>query len=408
MDNIENEDYSIGFLIIEVYGINEGSPIDKARVEITDTNDKNLIVETTNSLGKTTTLSLTAPNIIYSKEESYQPYFNYNLKVYKDNYEDYIVKGVQIYPNAIAIQKVFLTTSFKEIDIQEPTLWGDYPSKIEESEVKSLDKWTGLVVLPQIVIPEFIVVHEGIPSNKTALNRKVEWSTYIKNVASCEIYPNWPTETIKANVLAIISFALNRVYTEWYYSQGYSWNITNTSAYDQAFDYGRNIYKEIEIIVDELWTSFITKPNIKQPLFSQYCDGKKSTCPKRLSQWGSKELGDKGYKAIDILKHYYGQEVFIKDAEKVVGVPMSFKENLNDNSTGEMVSKIQEELNAIAKNYPLIGLIKVSGIYDEETKKAVKTFQEVFDLPITGVVDKATWYKISKIYIAVAKLAELT
>lgn len=203
-------------------------------------------------------------------------------------------------------------------------------------------------------------------------------STLIKNVASCEIYSTWPKESIKANVLAIISFTLNRVYTEWYRGKGYDFTITNNTAYDHAFTYGRNIFEEISIVVDEVFSTYITKPCIKQPLFTQYCDGRRVQCQKGMHQWGSKDLGDRGYLAIDILKNYYGYDIYYEAAEKSEGVP-----------------------------YPKIQKLRTDGVYGEQTKEAVHTFQEIFHLPVTGIVDFATWYQISNIYVAVTKLSEL-
>ena len=230
---------------------------------------------------------------------------------------------------------------------------------------------------------------------------------YIKNVASCEIYPTWPVETLEANILAIISFTLNRVYTEWYRGKGYDFTITNSTAYDQAFVYGRNVFSEISEIVDYLFTTYITKPNIRQPLFTQYCNGKNVTCPGWLSQWGSKYLGDEGLDAVEILRRYYGSEIYLTSAEQVAGVPVSYPGYvLRDGVTGNYVRTIQEQLNAISDNYPAIPKLRVDGIYGPLTAGAVAKFQEIFDLPESSEVDFATWYQISNIYVAVERLAE--
>jgi hypothetical protein len=343
-----------------------------------------------------------------------QPYSVYDLAVNLEGYEPVHVEGIQIFPLAHAIQDVHLyplddpTPALETIFIPEPVLWGDYLSKIPEPDVKDLQPATGFVVLPEPVVPETIVVHTGAPTNTGAVNYWVPFKDYIKNVASCEIYSTWPESTIRANVLAILSFTLNRVFTEWYRSKGFNFTITNSTAFDHAFTYGRNIFKEISVVVDDIFTNYVTKPNIRQPLFTQYCDGKRSQCPKWMTQWGSKDLGDKGYTPIDILKHFYGSDVYLTKASKVEGVPISFPgAELTVGSSGNAVRTIQDQLNAIAGNYPAIKKLKADGIFGAETAASVMKFQEVFKLPGTGRVNYATWYKISEIYVAVAKLAEL-
>jgi hypothetical protein len=226
-------------------------------------------------------------------------------------------------------------------------------------------------------------------------------------VASSEIYTTWPRETLRANILAILSFTMNRVYTEWYRGKGYDFTITNSTAYDQAFTYGRTLFREISDVVDELFTTYISRLNILQPLFTQYVDGK--SVPPRdgwLSQWGSKALGDEGLTAIQILKNYYGSEIVLKQAQKVEGIPLSFPGiTLKEGASGESVRAIQTQLNAISKNYPLIPQTAADGVYGEKTAEAVRVFQEIFGLPVTGTVNFPTWYQISDVYVAVSKLS---
>jgi hypothetical protein len=234
----------------------------------------------------------------------------------------------------------------------------------------------------------------------------VGFKDYIKNVASSEIYATWPVQTITANVLAILSLTLNRVYTEWYRNQGYDFTITNSTRFDQAFVYGRNTFTEISEVVDQVFVNYITKPNIRQPLFTQYCDGRQVQCPGWMTQWGSKTLGDQGYSAINILRTAYGWDCYLAQAEQVRGVPSSFGgETLQSGSSGEAVRVIQTQLNAISNNYPALTKIAVDGVYGADTKRVVEKFQEVFRLPRTGMVDRATWYRISEIYVAVTKIA---
>jgi peptidoglycan hydrolase-like protein with peptidoglycan-binding domain len=264
------------------------------------------------------------------------------------------------------------------------------------------------VVLPEPVVPEYVVVHAGPPDWEGAPEYWIPYSDYIKNVASSEIYATWPEEAIKANVLAINSFTLNRVFTEWYRGKGKSFTITNSTSYDHYFVYGRNIFDEISRVVDDLFTTYITRPGIRQPLLAQYCDGRKVSCPDWMTQWGSKDLAEQGYAAIDILKHFYGYEIYLSEAKQVQGVPSSYPGSaLRTGSEGNDVRTIQEQLNAVAKKYPAIPKQRVDGVFGETTRKAVETFQRVFHLTADGVVGRSTWYKLSNVYVAVTRMAEL-
>ena len=405
---------SVGKLVISVFAFTVGKPISKAIITITEVNNKEVIFGSleTDISGKTSIIYLPAPLPIYSSNNLDKPFSEYDIYIKANGYQDKLIKNVQIYPNSKAEQQVFLLptseiNSKKIINISYPTLWGNYPAKEIENPIKELPASLGFVVLPNPVVPEFVIVHAGPPSSD-APNYKVPFIDYIKNVACCELYSTWPKETLKANILAIISFTLNRVYTEWYISKGYNFTITGSHAYDQAYDHGRTIYEEISILVDTIFTTFITKPGIRQPLLAQYCDGKKSNCPNALRQWGSKSLGDDGFLAIDILKRYYGSDIFLMEANKVEGIPKSFNgENLQLGSKGNNVKIIQEQINTINQNYPGINKLKVNGEFDDDTRISVEKFQEVFDLPTTGIVDFATWYKISAIYVAVEQMISL-
>ena len=287
------------------------------------------------------------------------------------------------------------------------TLYGNYPPKIPEEEVKTVTD-TGEIVLSRVVIPEYIVVHDGTPGDNTARNYYVRYRDYIKNVASSEIYATWPDATIRANVLAIMSFTLNRVYTEWYRGKGYQFTITSSTAYDHKFIPGRNYYQSISRIVDEQFENYLSRPNVTQPILTQYCDGEKVTCPNWMTQWGSKYLGDQGYSAIEILRYFYGNDMYINVAEGISGIPASWPGyNLSLGATGDKVRQLQQQLARIAKTYPAIPSIRVDGVYGPSTQQAVRTFQQVFGLPQTGVVDYNTWYEISNIYVAVTRIAEL-
>ena len=248
-----------------------------------------------------------------------------------------------------------------------------------------------------------------MPSDSSAENYWVPFKTYIKNVASSEIYPTWPEQTIYANVIAIISFTLNRVFTEWYRNQGYDFTITSTTNYDHKYIHNRNIFDEISVVVDTVFNTFIKRPpTARQPLLAQYCDGQKTQCPDQMTQWGSKSLGDQGYNYEEILKYFYGDNILFAEAQIVSGVPVSFVgTTLEIGSKGTPVRTIQNQLNAISNSYPAIPKVAEDGIYGPSTAEAVRTFQKIFGLPQTGVVDFKTWYEISRVYVAVTKIASL-
>jgi len=257
------------------------------------------------------------------------------------------------------------------------------------------------------VVPTNITVHLGEP-NEASPNVTVPFVEYIANVASSEIYPTWPKEALKANIYAIISFALNRVYNEWYRSKGYNFDITSSPKYDQTYVSGKAIYENINDIASEIFNNYVYKEGQIQPYFTTYCDGRVKTC-NGLSQWGTVSLANSGKNALDILRYYYGADINIRYdapygdiASSYPGYPIGL------GSVGNPVLAIQRDLKRIAKNYPAIPNIDNKlGIYDETTKKAVEKFQEINSLPVTGIVDKATWYKIKYIYTSVKKLSDL-
>ncbi len=256
-------------------------------------------------------------------------------------------------------------------------------------------------------IPENIVVHLGRP-DENAENVSVSFPEYIKNVASSEIYPTWNENAIRANVYAIVSYVLNRVYTEYYRSRGYDFDITASTQYDQAYVRGRDIFEPISIVVDELFNDYVRKQGQIQPYFTAFCNGTTVTC-EGLSQWGSQNLAQQGYTPYEILTNYYGKDIdIVKNAPVQPNIPTYPLIPLTLGFASNDVSTVQIRLNRISTNYPAIPKIyPVDGVYGVETENAVKAFQEIFNLPQTGVVDKATWYKINYIYISVKKLAEL-
>ncbi len=404
----------IGTLKISVVTTTGFFPIQNATIQIANSGEPNVILEqlTTDISGNTTAVDLEAPPLEYSMEPSdNQPYSEYNIKVSAPDYDEEIVTNIQIFSGQEAIQQVILTPAlpspvYNPIVIPGHTLWEFFPPKIAESEIKDINS-SGEIVLSRVVVPETIVVHDGVPTDSTAANYYVPYLEYIKNVASCEIYTTWPDETIRANILAIMSFTLNRVYTEWYRNKGYNFTITSSTAYDHKWTYNKTVYLRISQIAEELFASFLSRPNVKQPILTQYCDGKRVSCPNWMTQWGSKALGDDGLTAIQILRYYYGDDIYINTAEIISGIPSSFPGyNLTIGSSGEPVITIQEQLDRIAKNYPAIPNLAVDGIFGNNTANAVKIFQGIFDLPQSGIVDYPTWYKISQIYVGVTKIAE--
>ncbi len=257
-------------------------------------------------------------------------------------------------------------------------------------------------------IPSTITVHLGAPDNTSAENVTVNFADYIKNVASSEIFPTWPDNAIHANIYAQISYALNRIYTEYYRSRGYNFDITNSTAFDQSFVKNRDIFENISRIVDEIFNDYIKRQGNLEPLFAAFCDGREVVCD-GLSQWGSVDLANQGYTPYEILTYYYGDDIeLVRDApiqsirETYPGTPLRL------GSSGQDVQVIQTQLNRISRDYPSIPKIPSNdGIFGIETENAVKEFQEIFNLTSDGIIGKGTWYKIKYIYVAVSNLAEL-
>ncbi len=255
-------------------------------------------------------------------------------------------------------------------------------------------------------IPQRITVHLGTP-NSNAQNVTVSFSDYVKNVASSEIYPTWNESSLRANILAIVSFALNRVYTEFYRSRGYAFDITNSTAYDQYFVNGRSFFSNISRLVDELFNDYLRRPGFVEPLAAKFCNGTTVTC-EGLSQWGSQNLAAQGYSSTQILRSYYGDVQIVNNAP-VQGITSSYPGTpLRRGTSGPGVVTIQTELNRISQSYPAIPKINpVDGIFGAQTEAAVRRFQQIFDLTVDGIVGRATWYALVRYYVAVTRLAEL-
>ena len=392
-------------------------PVADATISISYTGVPENILEKlqTDSSGQTEEIELAAPPIEYSlnQESDRQPYSEYTLNIEAEGFEPVSISGAEILADVTAIQNISMRPQVTQEEpgevfvIPAHTLYGGYPAKIAEDEIKPVTE-SGEIVLSRVVIPEFVVVHDGSPRDSTAKNYYVRYRDYIKNVASSEIYATWPDSTIRANVLAIMSFTLNRVYTEWYRNKGYDFTITSSTAFDHKWIPERNIYDTISAVVDEIFANYLSRPNVRQPILTQYCDGNRVSCPNWMTQWGSKELGDQGYTPIEILRYFYGSDMYINTAEEISGIPSSWPGyTLENGSSGAKVRQLQEQLNVIAGAYPALPKIQADGVYGPATAAAVREFQSIFGLPQTGTVDYRTWYKISQIYVGVSRIAEL-
>jgi len=395
-----------GYLIVNVYSDTIANPVKNATVQI-QKNGSVIKEVKTNEDGKTETITLDTVDKSFSEKEQQEtrPYETYDVLVNALGLTETKIEGVQIFDGITSIQNIYMTSldekEEEDINVIPPnTLWGDYPPSIEEE--KEEEEITPYV-LQRVVIPENIIVHDGVPTNANAANYTVPFIEYIKNVASSEIYSTWPQETIKANILAIISFTLNRIFTEWYPSKGFDFTITSTTSYDQKYTKNGTIFQPISDIVDDIFTNYIRSGIKLEPLLAHYKSN--TTEPGYLSQWGSKDLGDRGYSALEILKYYYGNNIDIYEAETTGEYPYSFTKTLKEGDCSKDVYILQNTLNYIRGSYPGIPAIEnPSGLFDTATKKAVLKFQSVFYLSQTGTVNKQTWYRLSYIYAAISKM----
>ena len=284
---MQTEGVDRGKLQVNVTGSRRNRPIPNARIQLSYTADPETELEEldTNESGQTEQVTLPTPPLEYSMQPGEpQPYAEYTIQVTARGYHPVNVSGINVFADETAIQEVELepTGEIEEeqenIVIPANTLFGDYPPKIAEAEVKPVAE-TGEIVLNRVVIPEYVIVHDGAPTDSTAKNYYVRYRDYIKNVASSEVYSTWPDATLRANILAIMSFTLNRVYTEWYRNKGYDFTITSSTAFDHKWVFGRNIFSNISRIVDEMFVNYLSRPNVRQPILTQYCDGDRVSCP---------------------------------------------------------------------------------------------------------------------------------
>ena len=329
----QTENVDRGRLQVNVTSTLGLQPVVNARVSIAYTGEGQRTLEElqTDSSGQTEEVTLDTPPLEYSQEPNQpQPFSEYTVTVQADGYRPVEVSAVDVFADVTSLQEIRMEPldisqgeGEENIVVPPNTLWGDFPPKIPEEEVKPVNE-SGEIVLSRVVIPEYVIVHDGPPTDTRAQDYYVHYRDYIKNVASSEIYSTWPDATLRANILAIMSFALNRVYTEWYRGKGYDFTITSSTAYDQKWSFGRTIFRNISRIVDEIFNNYLSRPNVQQPILTQYCDGKNVTCSGWMTQWGSRYLGDQGYSPIEILRYYYGSSIYINSAEEIAGIPSSW------------------------------------------------------------------------------------
>ena len=401
---------AIGYLIIQARTAHDALPLSGAQIWIMDGQEKHIYHLTTDDSGETEKVSLETLDRSLSLDPDYQglPYISYHVLAFADGFNTVHISGIPILEGETSIQPIEFVPmqsaqripTVTEIEIGPPAV-----SMTGERYQISSD--TDSRVLRQPVIPNPITVHLGAPG-ASASNVQVPFPDYVKNVASSEIYPTWPNASLRANIYAIITFALNRVYTEWYRSRGYSFDITNNTAYDQYFIYGRNIYESVSLIVDEIFNEYVRRQGQISPYFTSFCNGTTAACS-GLSQWGTVTLANQGLTPLQILRSYYPKDVEIAETNIITGILSSYPGTaLRTGSTGLDVQTIQTYLKRIRRNYPAIPAITdEEGVFGDSTRAAVAKFQSIFNLASDGIVGKSTWNKLSYLYTSVTRLAEL-
>lgn len=399
-----------GNLIVELRNANGALPLQDAKVTVMDEQGNVITSLLTDENGTTPSISLDTVDHNLALDPNYKgnPYTSYNLLIEAPGFNSLHISGVHIFDGQTALQPVSLIPMLRtqsapkqyDIDLTEPS--------VESSEPRNQ---VGPVFQPftlrHVVIPDPITVHLGAPT-AAASNVQVSFPDYVKNVASSEIYPTWPQAALEANIYAIITFALNRVYTEWYRNKGYNFDITNSTAVDQSFQYGRTIYESISRIVDSIYNQYVRRQGQIAPFFTSFCNGTTVTCS-GMSQWGTVNLANQGMSALEILRSYYPKDVEIAETNIITNIVTSYPGTpLQSGNSGQNVEIMQNYLNRIRRNYPAIPQITdAAGQFGPTTLAAVKQFQSIFNLAADGVIGPATWNKISSIYAAVTKLSGL-
>ena len=404
---------AIGYLTMQARTAHDALPLSGVQVTVLDDEQNRIYELTTDENGETRRVSLETMDKSYSQNENFTgtPYVAYNVYAQAEGFESVYVADIPIFDGESAsLPLVLVPMQGQERNGMQTEITVGAPAVSMEGTREPEGFFQGgesEQVLRQVVIPNPITVHLGTPE-AAASNVQVSFPDYVKNVASSEIYPTWPENALRANIYAIITFALNRVYTEWYRAKGYSFDITNSTAYDQAFIYGRPIYDSISRIVDEIFNEYVRRQGQQAPYFTSFCNGTTTTC-RGMSQWGTVTLAGQGYTPIRILRYYYPDDVEIVETNAITNMISSYPGTpLRVGSTGLDVQTIQTYLNRIRRNYPAIPAITDAvGTFGDSTRAAVTKFQSIFGLAADGIVGKSTWYKLSSLYTAVTRLAEL-
>ncbi len=404
---------AVGYLMMQARTAHDAVPLRGVQISVLDDEQNRIYELTTDENGDTRSVSLETVDKSYSQNENFAgtPYVTYNVLARAQGFNTLFVADIPIFDGELAVLPLSLVPMQEDQRSSEQTritVGAPAVTMTGEREQEGPGREAGdQYVLRQVVIPNPITVHMGTPDS-TASNIQVSFPDYVKNVASSEIYPTWPEAALRANIYAIITFALNRVYTEWYRAKGYSFDITNSTAYDQYFVYGRPVYESISRIVDQIFNEYVRRQGQNAPYFTSFCNGTTANCA-GLSQWGTVTLANQGYTPIRILRYYYPDDIEIAETNAVSNVVTSYPGTpLRVGSTGLDVQTIQTYLNRIRRNYPAIPAITdETGVFGDSTRAAVTKFQSIFNLATDGIVGKATWYKISNLYTAVTRLAEL-
>ena len=400
-----------GILRIQAFAARQSSPVEG--VVITLSGDGFTAHLTTDAEGNAGDYTISTPDCTYSLNEdntTVLPYAVCSLTAAKSGYRTVRIQGIQIFAGQVTLAQPEMIPETEEgrdvpnepIVIPTHSLFSGDGGSCPEPTKNCVPR-----VLDRVIIPKNITVHLGRPA-ASAQNVTVSFRKYIANVASSEVYPTWPEQALRANIHCQISLALNRIYTEWYPSKGYSFNITNSTSYDQYYVHGRTVFEVMTKLTDDIFNTYIRKTGTVNPYYSEYCDGKSVTCP-GLKQWGTVTLANQGRNALQILKYYYGNDIEIVRTNNIQSIPQSYPGSpLRQGFTGSAVFTLQRQLNRITKDYPFLGLLTVDGIFGSKMTTTVKAFQKQFNLTADGVVGRSTWYKISYIYVSVKDLAELT
>lgn len=401
---------AIGYLTIQARTAHDAIPLSGAWIRVTDDRGNSVYELRTDENGEAKEIPLETLDKRFSQTPYFSglPYISYNVLARANGFNSLYLSDIPIYDQETAFLPLTLVpmqnmqrSPFQtEIPIGKPAVASN---QAREQEGTVADPR----VLRQVAIPNPITVHLGAPGTSAA-NVQVSFPDYVKNAASSEIYPTWPDSSLRANIYAIITFALNRVYTEWYKNRGYNFDITSSTAYDQGFVYGRPIYESISRIVDEIFNEYVKRRGQNAPYFTSFCNGSTVSCS-GLSQWGTVTLANQGLSPLQILRSYYPNDIEIVQTNIISGVLSSYPGTpLRVGSRGLDVQTIQTYLNRIRQNYPAIPVITdETGVFGESTKAAVTRFQSIFNLAPDGIVGKSTWYKISNLYTAVTRLGEL-